>query len=86
MASIPAVFTRILTRNKLAKVFEDHETLKAFENLQKDVAQTLPDAIGGVSTDSDSINTVRTFLPHVTVSNISNDDAAHLVASQIFGG
>lgn len=84
MASIPSVFTRLLTRNKLATVFQDHETLKAFENLQKDVAETLPDAIGGMSTDVDSLLAAKSFLPHAVTPNTPNDDAARLLAAASF--
>lgn len=34
--------SRRITRDKLAKIFKDHELVKAFENLTQDVIVTLP--------------------------------------------
>lgn len=45
MATKPPVKTQSVGRSKLASVFKDHETLKAFENLTSDVSTVLPDAV-----------------------------------------
>jgi len=52
MVSAVPVLTRKITRNKLAEFLDNHELIKAFENLTQDVGTTLPDAIG---TNTDAI-------------------------------
>jgi hypothetical protein len=42
MPSDLSVSTRLITRNKLAQFLKNHELIKAFENLQTDVADVLP--------------------------------------------
>lgn len=42
MASIPKVRTQPITRDKLAKFLPNQEAIRTFENLTKDVSETLP--------------------------------------------
>lgn len=45
MADPVAVLTRRITRDKLAKVFNNHEAIKLIEDLTRDVGTTLPGAV-----------------------------------------
>lgn len=48
-------FSRPMTRDKLASFLPNQEAIKAFEDLQKDVAGTLPGAISQITIDFDDI-------------------------------
>jgi hypothetical protein len=48
-------FSRPMTRDKLASFLPNQEAIKAFEDLQKDVAGTLPGAISQITIDFDTI-------------------------------
>lgn len=85
MASKPALLSRLLTRNKLAEVFKNHEIIKAFENLFQDVTATIPDAIQESSADADSVLTSQAFLPRVPTFPLSDKaDADGVLAMQSF--
>lgn len=89
MADVPVVFTRRLTRNKLAAALgNDHDVIKTFENMTLDVQSTLPNAIAGATQDQGSILAAGAFLPPppnpLLLAPV--DTSAQILASQIFGG
>lgn len=87
MADRPDVKTRRLTREKLAKFLPNHETIKAFENITEDLADTLPDAISGVAENADTVLAVDAFRRRAPVpAAIAQDgtDAGAILAGDAF--
>lgn len=87
MSDTPDVFTRKnLPRNELDKFFRDNPRIrKAFEDLLLDVGETLPQAIGGGSSDANSVLAQRAFDPRPLQRPPVSGDAAQILATQIFG-
>ena len=86
MADTPIVKTIRVTRDKLAVIFKSHELVKAFENLQSDVMESIPEAIAASSTDADSVLGSQAFLQRVHMPPTFDDESGKVLASQIFGG
>jgi hypothetical protein len=86
MADRILVLTRPMTREKLAEFLPNFEAIKTFENMQRDIADNLPNALNGVAADADTVLTLGAYSHPPPANALAiTDTASQILASQIFG-
>jgi hypothetical protein len=80
MAERPQVKTKPVTRDKLAAFLPNHELIRAFENLTRDVSEVLPDA---VLVDTAAIEAAQATADEALASAASAQSAANTALAEI---
>lgn len=79
----PAVMSKRVTRTDLWSFLKNHRLVKAFEDVQNDVIDTIPAVIQGAAEDASNVLANEAFLPRPPIP-APQDSAGNTVAAQVF--